>query len=833
MSGRTTTTSPERAVGLLSGSPSSLMIRPVTDLERLRQGTVHWIAVRGLAHPGECLEPSDFEVLFASLHGLGYRIAVFVHATPVGVYIALGVVMDPLDDRGHLTVAETADAVRRHLRARFPGSDVRVAEWKEIQQQVCSLDHLPHGGVVVGLPSAPEDDRAWRSPMRDLLLALDDKELVLLIVAEPLSATILGEEFERTNALMQAAASQEQRELTRTLQVNRTELERLAAGSDSSRSTEETNASQQSNEYRESTEVSATAGFSFGGASAAVKVAGSESLTSAVTLGRTLANSASQRWSKEQTQEVSTSDLQTVTQREDHRDVRAGLAVELLDEERRRLLQAMSIGAWRVGTYIAAVDRTTLLTAGQVLVGTLAGPGSSQAPLSFLEIAPTSMEVARDRWKALQPLTSALAGAEDSLTTLMHSGELALAAALPSESVPGFEVRQAVRFAQSVPTQPAAEPVVALGRIHSHGRTLDQRVAEVPVRTLTMHSLVCGTTGSGKSTTVARMLRDLWRHHRVPFLVVDPKEEYRILLQDVPDLQVIGPGASGRRLNPFQVPAGRSVALHAEHLRALFCATFDTEAAIPQVLQQAILEVYRQRGWDLEANTCRDSARPFPTLTDLQNELPRTIERNGFAAELGRNYNAAVGSRVRSLRLGWKRALLDGAESPDLEAALLSRPTVLDVGEMDADGRAFLMGLLLLRLTGVRRSQGRSAELRHLLVLEEAHHLLRNPASVGGGTTGTRARAMESMLDAIAEVRAFGQGILIADQSPGELHPGVLRSTNLKILHRILEGDDQDVAGRAAGLDELQCRELGRLEVGRAAVRAAGWTSAVLLDMGP
>ena len=86
---------------------------------------------------------------------------------------------------------------------------------------------------------------------------------------------------------------------------------------------------------------------------------------------------------------------------------------------------------------------------------------------------------------------------------------------------------------------------------------------------------------------------------------------------------------------------------------------------------------------------------------------------------------------------------------------------------------------------------------------------------------------------AIAEVRSFGQGILVADQSPGELHPGVLRSTNLKIIHRILEGSDQEVVGRAAGLDEAQWRELGRLDVGRAAVRAAGWSTAVLLDMGP
>ena len=109
--------------------------------------------------------------------------------------------------------------------------------------------------------------------------------------------------------------------------------------------------------------------------------------------------------------------------------------------------------------------------------------------------------------------------------------------------------------------------------------------------------------------------------------------------------------------------------------------------------------------------------------------------------------------------------------------------------------------------------------------------MLRCPRRPDRGVGVTIRHPLEAILNAIAELRTFGQGILVADQSPQELHPGILRSTNLKIVHRLVEGQDQKATGDALGRDELQSGELGRLGNGTAVVRALSRESAVAVKI--
>ena len=72
--------------------------------------------------------------------------------------------------------------------------------------------------------------------------------------------------------------------------------------------------------------------------------------------------------------------------------------------------------------------------------------------------------------------------------------------------------------------------------------------------------------------------------------------------------------------------------------------------------------------------------------------------------------------------------------------------------------------------------------------------------------------------DAFAEMRAFGEGIIVADQAPAELSPAVLRNTNLKIAHRLLYEQDCRAMGDAMGLDDEQQRQLRSLRPGECVV---------------
>ena len=87
---------------------------------------------------------------------------------------------------------------------------------------------------------------------------------------------------------------------------------------------------------------------------------------------------------------------------------------------------------------------------------------------------------------------------------------------------------------------------------------------------------------------------------------------------------------------------------------------------------------------------------------------------------------------------------------------------------------------------------------------------------------------MQMISNAIAEMRTYGEGFIIADQSPNMLDSSVIRNTNTKIILRLPDADDRELVGRAAGLTDVQIDELAKLERGVAAVFQNDWAEAVL-----
>ena len=77
-------------------------------------------------------------------------------------------------------------------------------------------------------------------------------------------------------------------------------------------------------------------------------------------------------------------------------------------------------------------------------------------------------------------------------------------------------------------------------------------------------------------------------------------------------------------------------------------------------------------------------------------------------------------------------------------------------------------------------------------------------------------------------MRTYGEGFIIADQSPGLLDMSVIRNTNTKIIMRLPDYSDRELVGKAAGLNEDQIIELAKLDNGVAAVQQSEWLEAVL-----
>ncbi len=135
------------------------------------------------------------------------------------------------------------------------------------------------------------------------------------------------------------------------------------------------------------------------------------------------------------------------------------------------------------------------------------------------------------------------------------------------------------------------------------------------------------------------------------------------------------------------------------------------------------------------------------------------------------------------------------------------------------EDKAFLIGTLIIRIVEhlrMRAKAGTVEGLRHVIVIEEAHRLLR------AGREGASAHAVELFAGLLAEIRAYGEGLIIAEQIPTKLMPDVVKNTALKVLHRLPAADDRQLVGAAMNLDDEQSRQVVSLRPGIAAVFADG-----------
>ena len=495
----------------------------------------------------------------------------------------------------------------------------------------------------------------------------------------------------------------------------------------------------------------------------------------------------------------------------------------------RRLLLARDEGMWQVSVYLATENASALNKLQGLVrmnfsrhlahseedwnepIQTLPYPHAHYAAQQLSVITLSTKDVLPNH-----PLSSLYPWA---LTTPLLTEEVAALANLPTEEYPGYRVREENQFSVFVEeAQLESGPRITLGPVFTRGELLERVSLEIPVHALTGHTLVAGVTGSGKTTTTQSLLLQL-AQQGIPFLVIEPaKAEYRALLEPLKEqLQIFTLGnetIAPFRINPFEVLSGTHVQTHIDLLKDLIITAFSMWGPLPQLIEWALLETYKQRGWDLVRGYNPydpESTIPSltPTLDDFYYNLVRAADHFGYIGEVRSNIEAALLARVDSLRRGAKGAMLNVRRSIPMEMRL-SRPTILELKHIgDDNDKAFLIGLLLIRLyewLESRPQRSDSGQLKHLLVIEEAHRLFRNVSgstvSADGERMGDpRAKAVETFSNIMSEVRAYGEGLIIIDQIPSRLAPDAVKNTNIRIIHRLVARDDRDYIGLSINLE--------------------------------
>ncbi|MEU1710126.1 DUF87 domain-containing protein [Streptomyces sp. NPDC005706] len=518
--------------------------------------------------------------------------------------------------------------------------------------------------------------------------------------------------------------------------------------------------------------------------------------------------------------------------------------LELLGVQLKAFTDGQGTGVWRTAVYLLG-DQDGYPQLASLWQGVFSGERSLPEPVRIWDR--DDIPRLASSWAMIDPADDVPAPAHYlqpfQHQTLLTSTQLAAYVHFPNLETNGFTITEVPEL-DTVPP-PADTTALPLGKVIERRRVTPTSYA-VRADQLTRHTLVTGVTGSGKTNTIFHLLRQA-TGRGVPFLVLEPaKTEYRVLLSDPaigPSLQVYTLGnenASPLRLNPFEVLEGTPIAVHLDLLRSAFNASFGMWTPLPQILEAALHAVYADHGWDVTADTNRrldpdaDRSRAFPTLADLVTKVEALIPQLGYEEKVTGDLRAALTTRLNSLRTGGKGRMLDTRLSTPTDV-LLSEPTVLEMEAMgDDDDKAFVMGLLLIRLAEYRRASGDVDSLKHLLVLEEAHRLLANttPAARGEDTEAdVRGKAVETFTNLLSEIRAYGQGVVVADQIPTKLAPDVVKNTNLKIAHRIVAGDDREVLAASMAMTGRQSTTLATLPVGRAAVFTDGDDTPLLVQI--
>ncbi len=517
--------------------------------------------------------------------------------------------------------------------------------------------------------------------------------------------------------------------------------------------------------------------------------------------------------------------------------------LERIELQLKRIDECESIGMWECAAYFLSDSQETAEMAASTYKALMKGEksGIEMSAINFWG-RQDGNKTARLREYITNFIHPVFAYSSDTVSvpvtasSLVSSNELAIQMGLPRKSVCGFPVIEHADFGKEVVRygRKLHHKDFCLGSIFSMGKETETAVY-LDSNSLTMHTFVTGSTGSGKSNTVYEILNQLRTMHKIPFLVIEPaKGEYKNVFGQFADVNVYGtnPKKSALlKINPFRFPDDVHVLEHLDRLVELFNVCWPMYAAMPAILKEAMEKSYAACGWNLETSENPKGNR-YPNFADLLEQIETVIQESKYSSDSKGDYSGALLTRVRSLTNGLNGLIFCNDDLEDRE--LFDKSVVVDLSRVGStETKSLIMGLLVMKLNEYRMSSGKiNSPLSHITVLEEAHNLLkRTSAEQSSEGANLLGKSVELLANSIAEMRTFGEGFIIADQSPGLLDLSVIRNTNTKIILRLPDKSDRELVGFAASLDEEQIEELSKLKRGVAAVYQNDWVEPVLVQV--
>lgn len=283
------------------------------------------------------------------------------------------------------------------------------------------------------------------------------------------------------------------------------------------------------------------------------------------------------------------------------------------------------------------------------------------------------------------------------------------------------------------------------------------------------------------------------------------------------------------KIDPFRFPEEIHVLEHIDRLVEIFNVCWPMYAAMPAVLKNAVEKSYVDCGWDLNKSKNLYGDGLYPCFVDVARNIKFIIDNSEYDSDNKGAYKGSLLTRLKSLTNGINGMMFTSDEIPGEK--LFDQDVIVDLSRVgSSETKSLIMGMLVLKLQEYRMTQMEmNAPLKHITVLEEAHHLLKRTSTEQSADSGNLlGKSVEMISNAIAEMRTYGEGFIIADQAPGLLDMAAIRNTNTKIILRLPDQMDRELVGKAANLNDNQIKELAKLPRGVAAIYQNEWIQPVL-----
>ena len=527
-------------------------------------------------------------------------------------------------------------------------------------------------------------------------------------------------------------------------------------------------------------------------------------------------------------------------------------ALKVLEEQMKRFEKGTAMGMWEFAAYVLSEDQNIANNVAHTYLALTQGEESfmSQSSVNLWrgDLGESSGD-AEEIVAYLRELRHPLFGLNPNLlladptfsvypsivtpTVPLTGQELAFSLNFPRKSIPGLPILECAEFGRNIAKfdeEDVTDKMLHLGDIfHMYHKE------DVPVNlrqnSLASHVFVTGSTGSGKSNTIYQLLNE-GRNNGLKFLVVEPaKGEYKHVFGNHDDVSVYGTNPQLTpllRLNPFSFPKEIHILEHLDRLVEIFNVCWPMYAAMPAVLKKAVEQSYQDCGWDL-LESSNPYGRLYPNFNDIADNIKTIIDSSEYDDENKGAYKGALLTRIESLTNGINGLIFSNDELTNEH--LFDTNVIVDLSRVGStETKSLLMGILVLKLQEYRMTNGdMNAELKHITVLEEAHNLLKRTSTEQmSESANLLGKSVEMLANAIAEMRTYGEGFIIADQAPGLMDLSVIRNTNTKIIMRLPDFSDRELVGKSANLNDDQIIELAKLPKGVAAVYQNEWIQPVL-----